>query len=180
MTKLIVTFNNSANAPKNSSPARNGTPAVQLATLNAMRWLGGQHLRPVRGTKLLVAHFVTLRRRSLLSKCDKVPRCMSLQQNALPSVHRRQIHARLTALCKEYRHQISWKANKGLVADTRYLKEVRTDGRTDGSGLHVGRSSYYFVTNPQIWQQSLGRSESSLCHIVHELQHFIVCNRNAY
>ena len=129
MTKLIVTFNNSANAPKNSSPARNGTPTVQLATLNAMRWLGGQHLRPVRGTKLLVAHFVTLRRRSLLSKCDKVPRCMSLQQNALPSVHRRQIHARLTALCKEYRHQISWKANKGLVADTRYLTEVRTDGR---------------------------------------------------
>jgi len=72
--------------PNKSSPARNGTPAVQLATLNAVRRLGGPHLRPVRGTKLLVAHFVTLCRRFLLPKCDRVSRCTSLQQNAV-TVH---------------------------------------------------------------------------------------------
>jgi hypothetical protein len=86
MTKLIVTFHNFAKAPTNSSPARNGTPAVQLATLNAVRRLRGPHLPPVRGTKLLVAHFVTLRRRSLLPKCDRVSWCMSVQENAV-TVH---------------------------------------------------------------------------------------------
>jgi hypothetical protein len=65
------------------------------------------------------------------------------------------------------------KPTNGSVADTRYLTEVRTDG----SGLHAGRSSCYFVTNLQIWQQSLRKSERSLCHFVHELQHFIDCNR---
>ena len=59
---------------------------MQLATLNAMRMLGGPHLRPVRGRKLLVAHFVTLRRRSVLPKCDRVSMCTSLHQNAV-TVH---------------------------------------------------------------------------------------------
>jgi len=67
-------------------------------------------------------------------------------------------------------------SSKYLFADTRYLMEVQKEG----SGLHEGRSISYFVTNPQILQQALNSSERSLCHIVHELHHFNLCNRNAY
>ena len=73
--------------PKNLSPARNGTPAVQPAALKAMRSLGGAQLRPVRGTVLLTAHIVNMCRRSVLPNCDRVSLCMSLQQNALYASH---------------------------------------------------------------------------------------------
>jgi hypothetical protein len=120
-----------------------------------MRRLGSPHLRPVRGAGLVMAPFVNLRRRSLLPKSDRVSLCMLLQQNVLLSVHSRQTHACSIALCKEYLHQISWNANKSLVADARYLAELRTDG----SCLREERSFCYFVTNPKIWHQALGTSE---------------------
>jgi hypothetical protein len=82
--------------------------------------------------------YVKLRRRSLFPICDRVSFCMSLKQNALSTVHSRQTHVRKIAVCKEYLHQISGKVNKSLFADTRYLTEVRTDG----SGLHEGRSFF--------------------------------------
>ena len=72
VTNEIVTFCNFVKASKNTSPATDGTPVVQLAALNAMRSLGGPHLRPVREAELLMAYFVNLRNCSLLPKCDRV------------------------------------------------------------------------------------------------------------
>jgi len=106
MTKLRMSFCNFVKVRKNLSRSRNGTTAVQLTALNTMRRLGDSHLLPVCGTELLMAHFVKIYRRSLLPKCDRISLCMSLQQNALLSVHSHQTHARWIALCKEYLHQI--------------------------------------------------------------------------
>jgi hypothetical protein len=72
-----------------------------------MRSLGGPHLRPVLGTILLMAHFNSLRKSYLLPNCDRVSRCMSLQQNTLSKFHSRQIHVRSKVVCKEFQQQIS-------------------------------------------------------------------------
>jgi len=72
MMKLIMAFCNFEKVPKNSSPARNGTPPVQHAEMKDISRLGGPHLQFVRGAETLMAHFVAPSRRSLLPKCKIV------------------------------------------------------------------------------------------------------------
>jgi len=60
MTKLIVAFGNFVKGLKNLCHARNETPALQPAALKAVRRLGFPQLRSVRGSELLMAHFVIL------------------------------------------------------------------------------------------------------------------------
>jgi len=87
MTKLILAFE-FCECDKNLSPALNGPAVVQHAALKEMRRFGGPRLQPVRGAEELMAKCVTLLRRSLLPKCDRVSRRMSLQPNASSSFHR--------------------------------------------------------------------------------------------
>jgi hypothetical protein len=157
MTKVTAGFHIFANAHKNPCPVSNVTPAVRAAALNAMKRFKMTAAAACWGRRTANGAL----RHAVDTLCVGVLYFQNVTECHCACHYNRTSYIAFIvtklSLARERCVKNSCtksheKTTMALVAESRYLKELRTDGKKDGSGLDVGRSFCYFETNPQIWQ----------------------------